>query len=530
MAGTCQARCRRGPVLAGIGVAAGGAVAARGLAGGVDLAAHARRCAGLFRREGPAEPAGEPEPLEALRRCVGARWRAGLMNLWRDDRALAERLVRRLTATVDFGGGNVLPAWPCALVEGWVSRWPTICSTAGSRRPSDRHVQAWMQLQPDFVQWVADDAGVKGPREQSEIGLVGIANLTGDGAVFRWLDESGADLIPLRVGEAKLIPSPAPVRAIPRPAPTPWRRPGMGGRGNRPAVRGRAGRAGAIGADAVDPDPGGAPRRAGGTAPGGLGAADVAQWCAGIVTARRYGALVQDVATGAWVLELDCRATGADPEPGVKVYFGPVGTPRVVLNIGSDGKAVDQISGQATPVRVAHRPARDGQPASWAAWVTLPANASENGLLRIGLGADRRHRPTIGVAPGDDAVAGRAGPARRSTCRHGTRCGPLITPGADRADAAQPVVQTAVVDETRDRRSPGPKGQQRNMVAGVIEREERDAERTWRRATRPAVRVRRQQPSERELPAEEQQCARDRSRSGRSALRRCCPVGIGATP
>ncbi|MGH7131878.1 MAG: hypothetical protein ACREJO_08045 [Phycisphaerales bacterium] len=333
---------------------------------------------GVLRREGP--PAA-PDALESLRRCVAARWRTGVGNLWRDDNQLAFELLRRLTAVVNFGAGNVLPAW-CSPGEGWQSLLDDLLDPALTAPQRSARVRAWLQTQPEFVDWVIDDAGRRGAPDEAELATLGIANLSGSGTIFSWAGLRGMELVPLQAGAA--ITAQSPSRLLEAPP-----------RGDfvarmRLAVNGVAqpytlGRIERTARTLSIPIPAGPPG-----VPVGPLLEDwtLPAWFAGTpepaATVVR-GRLTYEISLSAWVLELECPVTGIDPEPGVKVYLGPADAPRAILTVVPSGKMSDAVSGRTSSIRVVQRPAEGNDPARWIAWAPIPAEAAEAGLLRIGL-------------------------------------------------------------------------------------------------------------------------------------------------
>lgn len=112
--------------------------------------------------------------IEALAGTVEHQWVAAIGAIAAEDPILARRLVERLCATIDFGGGVIVPAWE---PEG-----PDLNALLASLldpRPGSalRAATAWLDAAPPFVWWVVDDAADAGPGRH--LGTVGVANLTG---------------------------------------------------------------------------------------------------------------------------------------------------------------------------------------------------------------------------------------------------------------------------------------------------------------------------------------------------------------
>ena len=332
---------------------------------------------GVLRREGDGV---SPDPLESLRRCVAARWRAGIGNLWRDDKQLAFELLRRLTTVADFGDGNVLPAW-CSPGEGWQTLLNDLLDPAITAAQRTSRVGAWLLTQPEFVDWVIDDAGRRGAPDEAELGTIGIANLSASGSVFSWADLRGADLVPLRAGAAITLQTPSRLLDMP-PRGDVAARMKLAVEGIvQPYTLGRLERSARTLSIPIPAGPPGVPM--------GPLLEDwtLPAWFAGSpepTTAVR-ARLTYELSIPAWVLEIECAATGLDPEPGVKVYLGPAVAPRAVLTVVPTGKMTDAVSGHASAIRVVQRPAEGNEPARWIAWAPIPADAVEGGLLRIGL-------------------------------------------------------------------------------------------------------------------------------------------------
>lgn len=332
---------------------------------------------GMLRREGaPASP----DALESLRRCVAARWRTGIGNLWRDDKQLAFELLRRLTAVVDFGSGNVLPAW-CSPGDGWQTLLNDLLDPALTAAQRTSRVGAWLLTQPEFVDWVIDDAGGRGAPDEAELATLGIANLSSSGTIFSWADLRGADLTPLRAGAAITVQTPSRLLdAAPRGDIAARMKLAVEGI-TQPYTLGRLERSARTLSIPIPAGPPGVPM--------GPLLEDwtLPAWFAGTpepIAAVR-GRLTYELSLSAWVLEIECPITGLDPEPGVKVYLGPTDTPRAILTVVPSGRMADAISGRTSTIRVVQRPAEGNDPTRWIAWAPIPTEAVEAGLLRIGM-------------------------------------------------------------------------------------------------------------------------------------------------
>ncbi len=141
--------------------------------------------------------------IEALAGCVEAKWIRGLSNLAVQDPVLARRVVERLCASMDAGGGIFVPAWP---EEGEdLSGFAGITHGSGAGR-SVEAARAWLESASAVLCWVVDDAGSADPATGRPVGTVGVANLT-DAPVAAWMETNTPPATPEIVAGFAVEPS-----------------------------------------------------------------------------------------------------------------------------------------------------------------------------------------------------------------------------------------------------------------------------------------------------------------------------------
>jgi len=114
--------------------------------------------------------------LEAIAVQREGRWSFALARLAREDRSLCDRLVAVLSATADFGAGQIVPVWPTAGddAEALLSDLLDPAQDLAARRAI---IEAWLGAQRTTVLWVQDDAGRTEADSGKPAGELGILNL-----------------------------------------------------------------------------------------------------------------------------------------------------------------------------------------------------------------------------------------------------------------------------------------------------------------------------------------------------------------
>jgi hypothetical protein len=382
----------------------------------------ARLAAGTLVRSagdgGPVEGFSDPV-IEALARTIEAQWVSGLGTLAAADAGLARRVVERLCACVDAGGGVFVPAWTpegealTALLDSLLDPRPRKAADAAA---------AWLAESSAVRCWVVDDAGSVDPVSGQPAGSVGVANLTG-APLAAWAEQAGGAGVP----EIVAVP-PWSTRQFAAlgadPLATQAKRPaGIAAdaalRGQRVTVRAGeqsfgptlySARAPALAPGVVigplHPDW----RLAGWLAAGadddyskrlgpwsGASLADPS-WT---TTGQIYRGVDAPLAGGEtppdrWLLYVELQApVGRDGNaidlPGstglLRVWFGPFGRSTVVLRVLPDGRVIDETApglGAGRDVPHVARVARSDH--GWNCWLPLPVSAIEkDGTLRIGV-------------------------------------------------------------------------------------------------------------------------------------------------
>lgn len=333
----------------------------------------------------PADRFEEPA-LEALAAQVEARWRSGLVRLWRADAITADAVRRRLLLTARFGPGVIAPVWPCAgpaldrLLEDLLR--PGLSDAEAADR-----ARAWLEDQPPAVAWVIDDAGTRDGVSSRSVATIGVVNLE-DRRTLAWVESvpgETPDLSPIDPCVARRFSVP-----VPPGADVPPREPAE--------LSVHVGRWGVRRAVAGDPVPVRPPGRrldpffadwglpewlAG--RPEALAVPSGADWSTAALLLREAGSNGSE----SWVLHVECRAAAAPRAGGdevVRVWIGPFERARHVLRVTLGKDAVDlgargtgegrRLDG-VTVVRLDDR---------WVCRVPLPDGSLElDGTLMMGL-------------------------------------------------------------------------------------------------------------------------------------------------
>lgn len=337
------------------------------------------------------EPDAEPAPdvfgnsvLESLAGQTEARWRIALARLWRADQDLADRVKRRLLASVDFGQGAVAPTWPVSQERLDVLLGDLLNPRLEDAERAER-AASWLSDQPAAAAWVIDDAGTADGATGRPVLCAGVANL-GDRTTLGWLETDppgeSPELVriePLKTAVLYGLAPPEPAAGAREGAPIP--------------VTLHLGRWSAVQPAA----PAALPVR-----PPGLKLepfyADwrLEEWLAGRVEPLGVisgawitsGMVFRDdnvsEGGGRWVVYLECRtaemtASGPAGEEFVRIWIGAYRRPRYVIRVMSNGEA-SAGSKDVAGVLVTRREDR------WLCTVPIPEDAIENdGAVRLSI-------------------------------------------------------------------------------------------------------------------------------------------------
>ncbi len=331
---------------------------------------------------------GDPV-LEALAHQTEARWQVALAMLWVADAELAERVKRRLAATVDAGGGVVAPAWPAdqpsldALLTDVLS--PRLEPSQKAERAA-----AWLEAESAGAAWVVDDAGLRDATTGQPVATCGVANLL-ERTTLAWAQMAGSagapELTTVEAFSLAQLPAAAPAEATGAAHPTPV---------EIHAGRWSASRMLALGRLAASP-------------PGLRVDAMVGDWTMGAWLngkpdesmagdpAWAGAALVHKTAAegpARWWVYLECRSPGmrpgdedaSSPRESVRLWLGPLGHPSGVLRATSSGVVVDEVAvdqglgGELKGARISRDKGK------WIAQIPIPARCIEqDGTLRMAL-------------------------------------------------------------------------------------------------------------------------------------------------
>ena len=342
--------------------------------------------------------------VEALARTVEAQWIAGLSRLAAEDAVTARRVVERLCATLDFGGGVIAPAWPMDM-EG-MTELVSVLLEPGSPAV---HATAWLDAAPNVLCWVIDDAGSKDAGTGAPEGTVGVANLM-QSPLAAWADAKtsvgGPHIIAVSPRSVRLVPTGGAPRdegaAVQLEAEV--------------AVRGVRTR---VQAGDLSFEPTVYSSRVPALAPGISIASMHPDWSlpAWLVAgqdmeySKRLGAWGDGTGRGEgasgmvyrgvdaplergtsmpdrWLLFLEVVDRTESPDGFVRVWLGPSGRSRCVLKVMRDGRVLDEsppgveaVAGDIPRLARVVETAR-----GWTCWLSLPSSAIEaDGLLRLGV-------------------------------------------------------------------------------------------------------------------------------------------------
>lgn len=382
----------------------------------------------LTRSASPLPPTHDAAPfedpvLEAFARQTESRWQIALAMLWLADADLAERVKRRLVASIDFGSGVVAPAWPPDQPELDALLRDLLNPRLSPQQHAER-AAAWLDGLPPAQGWVLDDAGLRDALTGRSIATCGLANLN-DRATLAWATagemNTSTDLAPLPALGSRLIAIPAPRTPEPEPGAP---RVGAVKIKATPATL-HAGRWTTVRGLAMDPLDAIPPGLKLGPFVGdwtlaawlnGIPSEEMAippDWAtAGMVYQRPPDEPAADPSTepgnanpGGWYLYLECRIPEADmksaPVETAYAWLGPTGAPSAILRISSDGKVFDERAAQKGLGGEIARASISREADRWIAQVPVPPYCIEpEGILRVGIQrTDARGRRTAWPRP-----------------------------------------------------------------------------------------------------------------------------------
>ncbi len=349
---------------------------------------------------------GDPGVLDGLAELIESRWRVGLARLWYADPRACERLLARLSRTIEFAPNTVArfsepgiaaarisdsvsaPAWPTSqpLLDSLLTDLldPTLAGDALIARSN-----AWLDTLPKAAAWVADDAaGLLGTQSEPLVQLRAVC--FDDKPLLLWV--SGHD--GLRVGEPQAL-EPGQISevsaAIGLGSPMTGTRSFTVRSGNTNttlaarevlAVRPPGASCGPLLHDwTLDSWSASRPR---------AGATPSTEWAAGVLVYRDDSAAVARLSepdimpkTSGWSVFVECAAAEPD-EPmhdEVGLWFGQRGSPAAVLHISRDGSLRNEHNLEDKQfLNVADQGTR------WSVTVPIPREAIEpGGILRLGI-------------------------------------------------------------------------------------------------------------------------------------------------
>lgn len=316
-----------------------------------------------------AVPVFEDPVLEAMATHLEDRWRAALIRVGSVDPQVRRRLIRRLCAAVDFGGGLIVPAW-----EPDTRRLDDLLTDllSPSRQGSaiTRLALEWVEAQPVAAAWIVDDAGTIDASTNRASPVIGLANMSDD-AVPTWVAagvrDDSPDMTSLAPWSARIVTvggverGPLELRAHvgdwvqtlkPQMTPARWTPPGL----------------------LLGP---------------GIGDRDASSWLAG-----RESELGRGVGPAVWLFRASTPTGTASPRlfvelpasssaapAGLRVHFGASTKPTSVITIRTDGAITDELdpARSGMPVEVT----RDGDRVAIS--LELPAGLVDaRGVLRVG--------------------------------------------------------------------------------------------------------------------------------------------------
>lgn len=343
---------------------------------------------------GPARDEFLDTGVESLAEQIESQWAEALDRLSAADVALASEVRRRLALRVNFSGTD-LPAWP-TLDASLTKLQEDLLSPLLGPAARVQRAREWMQSQPKYASWVADDAAIiDSATGRPAASVMGVVLDPGSGAAAMMLTSPAASrpqeiltLAPAVAGRALLPLPPAPAddasltiniagwtarRAV-LPAALPARPPGLLLSGffddwTLPDWLASC-------TDSGDLRTGQSP-----AGRGGLVAADDRRTAALLYAEEPVGAGAAGDAPRQWTLYLECRRpTGSPPDRSDEVLVGISGHGGdVVLRVYPDGLVV---TSRGTSSRA---PAESGED-RWKVWVPIPDSAvAGSAFIRLGI-------------------------------------------------------------------------------------------------------------------------------------------------
>jgi hypothetical protein len=323
--------------------------------------------------------------LEAMARQAESRWAMAIGMLWLTDRALAERLKRRLALVIEFPDDVAVPAWPVD-DGGLESLLPDLLNPA--LRPDERSARAaaWLdELSPAAV-WIVDDAGLEDALSGETVLTAAVANLLDRGVVASASISGGGRSPDMRELPAMAVRTLTPAAPAPTGVATPEPRQISFNIGRWSGVRTAI-------PDSLRINPPGLrlePLTGDWTLPALLSGAPLssmriaAAWSTtALLHYRAPEESAGDDPAGTWVLHLECRGEPVGSEE-VVLWLGPFGAPRGILRITPDGVSDALTRGNARQSFAGATFSR--RPDRWVAQVPIPASMIDStSELRIAL-------------------------------------------------------------------------------------------------------------------------------------------------
>ncbi|MEK6701999.1 MAG: hypothetical protein AABZ53_07040 [Planctomycetota bacterium] len=139
--------------------------------------------------EHPSESDRFMDPaLEIIAEQVEERWRVALGLLWADDRAVCERVRRRLTLAAEIMG-EIVPVWPTsqASLDDLVNLLLDPRLGKGERA---RAAEQWESALPICAAWVVSDASSVDAATRLPVAEIGAVNLSGEARLARLVGEN----------------------------------------------------------------------------------------------------------------------------------------------------------------------------------------------------------------------------------------------------------------------------------------------------------------------------------------------------
>lgn len=339
------------------------------------------------------EPDAFKDPvLEALAQQTEGRWQVAIAELWLANPELAERVKRRLAGVVDFGDGNIAPAWPVDQSDLDALRGDLLNRRLQPEQQVERAL-AWLDTLPPGAAWVVDDAGQRDAMSGQTVATCGVANLSEKDALgWTTIGEVRGSPELARISgwtAANVAGSLVPVDDEQSRAEV-----GLTMRGPiGTPLEVHLGKWVSVRQATLEKLPG---RPPGVRLEPMLKEWDMATWLSGgmpvpMEEAWSAAGLVyldatqQNAVGGGWMLYLEFRSPVIGREESARVWLGAFGAPSSVLKITSNGQIVDEAAPKFNLDVGVSEASVSRQGDVWTARVPIPSRCVEaDGTLRIG--------------------------------------------------------------------------------------------------------------------------------------------------